>query len=194
MKQLAPDPSLPFSRPIMADHVRDSGLQLVVTADAAERAALAKVDGLDAIGMLVGDFTVLRHGRGGLRVHGEVRASVTQICVVSLEPFDTEVRTCVDMRYASPAESEAAQAQALLALEDATDKAQALAAMDNVPDPIENGRVDLGALAAEFLTLALDPYPRKPGAAFEADVAEPADDPAPASPFAALRALKAGED
>ena len=35
------------------------------------------------------------------------------------------------------------------------------------PDAIVDGKIDLGALAAEFLALGLDPYPRKPGASFE---------------------------
>ena len=35
--------------------------------------------------------------------------------------------------------------------------------------------VDLGAVATEFLLLGIDPYPRKPGAVFEAP---PAGDPA----------------
>ena len=34
-------------------------------------------------------------------------------------------------------------------------------------DPIMNGQIDLGALAAEFLALNLDLYPRKPGVTFE---------------------------
>ena len=31
-----------------------------------------------------------------------------------------------------------------------------------------DGKIDLGALAAEFFALGLDPYPRKPGAEFVA--------------------------
>ncbi|MND03201.1 hypothetical protein D3C83_229160 [compost metagenome] len=52
---------------------------------------------------------------------------------------------------------------------------------------LHGGTVDLGALAAEFLVLGIDPYPRKPGASFEAPAT--ADDPA-AHPFATLAALK----
>ena len=37
-----------------------------------------------------------------------------------------------------------------------------------------DGAIDLGAVATEFLLLGLDPYPRKPGAVFEAP---PAGDP-----------------
>jgi uncharacterized metal-binding protein YceD (DUF177 family) len=36
---------------------------------------------------------------------------------------------------------------------------------DDPPEPIRNGHIDLGELAAEQLSLALNPYPRAPGAA-----------------------------
>jgi len=48
------------------------------------------------------------------------------------------------------------------------------------------GKVDLGAIATEFLLLGIDPYPRKAGAEFAA--VKTADDSA--RPFAALEALK----
>jgi hypothetical protein len=59
------------------------------------------------------------------------------------------------------------------------------------PDAIVDGKIDLGALALEFLTLALDPYPRKPDVAFVGG--QDAKDAAEVSPFAALAALKKGE-
>jgi hypothetical protein len=52
------------------------------------------------------------------------------------------------------------------------------------PDPIVDGKIDLGALAAEFFALGLDPYPRKPGVEFEPPVEEEEDKE---SPFSALR-------
>jgi hypothetical protein len=56
------------------------------------------------------------------------------------------------------------------------------------PEPIENGMIDLGRVATDALYLAVDPYPRKPGAVFEpvVEAADPED-----HPFAALKALKA---
>jgi hypothetical protein len=50
-----------------------------------------------------------------------------------------------------------------------------------------NGIIDLGRLATDALFLAIDPYPRKPGAVFEADITAP--DPED-HPFAALKALQ----
>ena len=51
-------------------------------------------------------------------------------------------------------------------------------------------RIDLGALATEFLLIGIDPYPRKPDATFQAPEVE--DDST--RPFAALAALKKGPD
>ena len=55
------------------------------------------------------------------------------------------------------------------------------------PEAIINGIIDLGRLATDALFLAIDPYPRKPGAVFEAEVValDPED-----HPFAALKALQ----
>jgi hypothetical protein len=44
---------------------------------------------------------------------------------------------------------------------------------DDPPEPIVDGIIDLGAVTLEFLALALDPYPRKPGVSFDAGPAEP---------------------
>ena len=54
---------------------------------------------------------------------------------------------------------------------------------EDEPDPVIDGKIDLGALTAEFFALGLDPYPRKPGAVLDEERtnSEPTD-----SPFAAL--------
>jgi hypothetical protein len=54
------------------------------------------------------------------------------------------------------------------------------------PEPLVDGMVDLGKIATEFLILGIDPYPRKPGAAFVA----PPDKETAGKAFAALAALK----
>jgi hypothetical protein len=56
-----------------------------------------------------------------------------------------------------------------------------------VPEPIEDGVIDLGRLATDVLFLAIDPYPRKEGVVFEPRVAAP--DPEE-HPFAALKAFQ----
>ena len=61
------------------------------------------------------------------------------------------------------------------------------AAPSEEAEPLIGNSVDLGLLATEFLMLGIDPYPRKPGVAFDAP--EAAADPA-GHPFAALAALQ----
>jgi hypothetical protein len=58
--------------------------------------------------------------------------------------------------------------------------------MGEPPEPLENGIVDLGAVATEFLILGIDPYPRKPGAEFTPAKTRQEGE----HPFAALAALK----
>ena len=175
----------PFSRPLAVDDVRESGLRLKLQASEAECAELAADDGLVALRDLNVEVEVSRRGRDGLHVQGRVSAVVTQTCVLSLEPFEANVDEPFELDYAPEAEAAAAYERAMAQIEAAVDKAAVLAEQPDPPDPIINGKIDLGALAAEFLALALDPYPRKPGVEFDG-VAEPEK----ISPFAALEKLK----
>lgn len=173
----------PFSRPILVESVGEKGLRLNLEASAAECAALAELDGLAAISKLAIEAELTRRG-DRVFARGRVKGVVAQTCVVTLEPFDAQVDEPFEVEYAPEAIAEAAYARAMAEIEAAPDRAAALAEQPDPPDPIVNGRIDLGQLAAEFLALGLDPYPRKPGAEF-APVVE--DSP---SPFADLAKLK----
>lgn len=178
-----------FSRPLKVDDVPEAGLDLHLVANEAERARIAGADGLPGVAAFEAELRVTRRGKAGLRVVGEIRARFTQICVVTLEPFETELREPVDIVFAPQAEAEEAQARAAAEIATAHDKAAALAEQPDPPDAIVDGRVDPAALAAEFFALALDPWPRKPGAVFvEPAPAGPEDKPA--SPFEMLQKLK----
>jgi hypothetical protein len=149
---------------------------VTIEASPAEREALASFYNLPAIGVFTATLHIEPSGRGGARVTGAVHGEVTQICVVSLEPFAATVDEAVDVRFAPQAEEDSnrrtARETLTLSLADEDD-----------PDPMIDGKIDLGALAAEFFALGLDPYPRKPGVIFEPP-AEAADH---SLPFASLR-------
>lgn len=179
MKQRSPqDPSSApvWSAPVAVADIPETGRRLELVADGAAREAIAKVAGLAALPRLEAGFDLARQGPDGLRAVGRVSATVVQNCVVTLEPIESRIDEAVDLLFlpdAAPA-TEAAGVQGL----DAEDP----------PEPLRDGVVDLGAVATEFLLLGIDPYPRKPGAVFDAP---PAGDPA-SHPFAALGALKKG--
>jgi hypothetical protein len=154
----------PFARPVRVESVPEGGVEHVVEANEAERRALAALNGLPAIGRLTAKFALSRAGRGIIRVRGEVHAEATQTCIVSLEPFDVVLDEPVDVRFASPTGEGASRRRGPPIAEA---EAQAFAFDDeDEPDPVVDGRIDLGALAAEFMILGLDPYPRKPGVDF----------------------------
>jgi hypothetical protein len=159
----------PFFRPVRAESVPEGGLEHGIEASEAERQALAKLNGLPAIARLTAKFALNRAGRGIIRVRGDVHAEVTQTCVVSLEPFDVLLREPVDARFAPLAGEGPSRRGPPVAPAEAA--AFAIGEEDE-PDPIVDGRIDLGALATEFMILGLDPYPRKPGVDFNPPPAE----------------------
>ncbi|HVL71940.1 MAG TPA: DUF177 domain-containing protein [Beijerinckiaceae bacterium] len=167
---MTPESVGPLSRPVSVDRLPPEGAEVAVVATREECDALARDFKLPAIGSLEGRYRVTG-GPQRARVSGRVRAAITQICVVTLEPFDSVVEEEVEVDFA---ETEAARERP----DGETDF--------DPPDEIVGGRIDLGALTAEFLALGLDPYPRKPGVAFEPQAEGVPDD----SPFAALKRLK----
>jgi len=113
----------------------------------------------------------LSRGGAGVRVTGQVSARVGQTCVVTLEPIENGLEEQVDLMF-SLASTGASQ----------TDTKDG----DEPPEPLVDGKLDLGAIATEFLLLGIDPYPRKAGVEFAPVIA----DDGSAKPFAALEALK----
>ncbi len=162
--------------PVALDDVSERGLHFTLSADGATREAIATLAAIDGLPRLDAVFDVTRQGRG-LRVRGEVSGTVEQTCVVTLDPVTNEVREKVDLAFEPPGAAEVAAAE----LEAVLDPDQA-----DPPEPLIDGRIDLGRIATEFLVLGVDPYPRKPDAVFASPAAGEGTD----SPFAALAGLK----
>ncbi|MFI5012867.1 MAG: YceD family protein [Hyphomicrobiales bacterium] len=164
----------PFRRPILVADLPRIGLDVIVTASPEECVAIAREFKLPAIEALSGAYHVAATPKGA-RVKGEVVARVRQTCVVSLEPFEAELREPVDLAFARPQDGGGAHSG---------DRAISISPEDeDPPEPLLDGTVDLGAVTLEFLALGLDPYPRKPGA--ELPAAKQGAEQSP-SPFAAL--------
>jgi uncharacterized metal-binding protein YceD (DUF177 family) len=165
-------PNYPWNVPVAAEAIPEAGLHIKIEAPAEMRTEIARLANLRELPALSAVFDLSRRG-AGVHVTGTVSAQVGQTCVVSLEPLDSAVDEPVDLRFAP----QAAEAK--------TDEISAYAEKEP-PEPLVGGKVDLGAIATEFLMLGIDPYPRKPGAQFAAPQAEPGGE----HPFAALEALK----
>jgi len=113
-------------------------------------------------------------------LHATVGATVTQSCVVTLEPVRTRIDEEISRRFLSEVEELSVEHQ-ILPEDDDT--------VEMLTDPI-----DLGLVASEAIALALPSYPRADGAALsDAVFSEPGVKPLrdeDLKPFSALAALK----
>lgn len=170
----------PWSVPIAVEQIPETGLHREIEADRATRDAMAEVAGLREILSASASIDVTPDSGGRFHAVGRVRARIGQTCVVTLDPIESDIDEPIDLILAPPE-----QIPALADLVDDADESEA--EVPDPPEPIENGKIDLGRLATDALFLAIDPYPRKPDAVFEPLVA--AADPED-HPFAALKALQ----
>lgn len=168
----------PWSATVRVDDVPETGRRVELEASEDTRAALAAPAGVDAVEHLTAAFDLTRRGDDGLHVTGRLNATVRQTCVVTLEPVVSKIEEAIDIDFTP--------AREIAATEIGEGETHLVRSADD-PEPLVNGVVDLGLLATEFLILGVDPYPRKPGVAFE--VPKVAADPA-ANPFAALAGWK----
>jgi len=150
-----------------------------IALDAGQRGDVAADLGLEALMLLEAEVR-LSAWHDGLRIEADWRAEVTQICGVSLDPFDSALAGVfsVDVVPAGSLHApEAGDVEIVLDLD-----------ADDPPDVVEGDVVDVGAYVIEHLALEIDPFPRKPGVEFEPPEPEPET-----SPFAVLRAIKPRE-
>jgi hypothetical protein len=158
-------------RPIIAHRLGADPTTVVVTATPEECAAITQRLGIGGVESLECRF-VLRRGdelpdykrRGVIVCTGDLRASVVQDCVMTLEPFESPVVEKFRLLFV----------RAGTETEDLDPEAD-----DEVA--YEDDLIDLGEASVEQLALALDPYPRRPGAELPSDLGGEQ-----LSPFAAL--------
>jgi len=144
-----------LSRPLPVASIGPRHDDIVVEADAKERAMIAARLGLPAVERLRCRFRLASPVSRTVVARGELSASVVQTCVVTLEDFPAEIAERFEVRFV-PAGTES----------DDLDP--------EVPDDIGyvGDVIDLGEAATEQLALALDPYPRRPGTVLPEGVVE----------------------
>ena len=159
-----------FSRPVALARIPPGGREERFDAKPAERDALARRFGIPAINRLTAVLRLRPEPGGTFSAEGRLSAEVVQACVVTLDPVTQQVEEPVALRIL-PEGAEASEDP-------------------EGPDEIEaeGDAADLGEALAEQLSLALDPYPRAPGAALPQEGEGGAE--APSGPFAALASLR----
>jgi len=164
----------PISQPFELGRLGQAGVEIVIAPakeDLARIAAWAGVDAVEAFGARI-ELAKITPTRFALEA--TVEADIVQSCVVTLDP--------VRSRIARSFRRDLFLTQAKPSLD-----VEVAPVDEDGREEIASLRYDLAVPVLEELALAIDPYPRAPGVAFEAP-ADPADEPV--HPFAALKALK----
>ncbi len=164
-----------FSRPYRLDSLGDVPRPVSIEAKEAERAALASRFGLIALDQLSATAELVRAG-DVVTATGRLWARAVQHCVASGEPVPATIDEAFALRLAPGI--------------DETPLDEIELREDDLDELSHDGNVvDLGEAVAQTLALALDPFPRAPGAEDklrEAGVVAEED----IGPFAALKALR----
>ena len=158
--------------------IPEVGLPVTREATAEERAAVATAMDLVACTRLVARFEVTPATAGRFLLMGSVDVTVMQTCVVTLEE--------IERRYSAPLDLEFWPAETL-----AEDEEGDIDPLGADREPIEDGRIDVGRVVYEELASAIDPFPRRDGAAVDWEDKEGA---ARTHPFAQLARLKRSDD
>lgn len=166
-----------FSRPLAAERIGSQALRREVVAEAGEREALARRFGLLSLDRLTATLELRRQAGDVIGLTGHLVGDVVQSCVVSLAPVPAHIETDFEASFS------AGKTQLPEIEVDPLGRDE--------PDPLIDGQIDLGETIAQQLAIALDPYPRAPGAALHpGDFAETEEQTGKKRPFAALAALK----
>ncbi len=169
----------PFSRIIALD-ANTTDLEGRIEAKPSERERLGAFYRINELASLTLDYRFDPLPSGCYRLTGDLRAELTQLCGVTLEPVEEVIRENVSLEF---------WPEQRIAREDFHSEPEDVLESDP-PEPIVNGRIDLGHLAAEIFATAINPYPRKQDVAFEWTDPKAAAEADASKPFAALARLK----
>ncbi len=140
-----------FSHVVRIDRIGAEPTRLRLEAGAEERENLARRFALVAVDMLAAELELRRSGED-VTVEGRLQADVVQSCVATAEPVPAQVEEDFTLRFRPAPEPGRPDEEVELSDEE----------LDTLF--YEGAQIDLGEAVAETLALALDPYPRAPGA------------------------------
>lgn len=160
------------------DEINVAGRSFERTATSEQCWALANALGLLTCDGLTAKYTLKQKPGNSFQLNGTLQAKGTQACVVSLEPVDFDIDEVVAVTF-TPKED-------IVDVE--PDEELDALALDDV-EPYSGNVLDAGRVFYYHFSANLDPYPRKPGVAFDAPAPKPGEGET-THPFAVLEKLK----
>jgi uncharacterized metal-binding protein YceD (DUF177 family) len=146
-----------LERIVDLDRMGAGGNAVDIVASEGERAALAKRFGFLGLPAFSARVTVDRRIGGQVVVEGRLRGKIVQACVLTLDPVTQELDDAFRLVFKKDLADE----------RDPESGEAVLSAHADSPEPLSGNLLDVGEIVAEQLSLAADPYPRRPGAKLE---------------------------
>ena len=146
-----------IERIVDLDRMGNNGTAVDIVASDGERAALTKRFGFLDLPAFSARVTVDRRIGGQIVVEGRLRGKVVQACVLTLDPVTQELDDAFRLVFKKDLADE----------RDPESGEAVLSAHADSPEPLPGNLLDVGEIVAEQLSLAADPYPRRPGAKLE---------------------------
>lgn len=198
-----------FSRIVTLKDIMSSAapLNMAIIAEQGELDALAKrfdllgISSLSANVRLTPIATLVKGVKDSetmpdILLEADFKANLTQTCSVSLEPVEDEIKAYISQifspRWQAVDDGESADFEEdgeFIEFADVDDENDIT---PEPPEPIINGKIDIGEFIAEELAVRINPFPRKKGVEFEWVSDDSDSSGAGSGPFAALAALKDG--
>jgi hypothetical protein len=191
---LAPE----WSHPVDAEMIMIRQTHMTIAPDADQLQRLTKRLNILSLDFLSADIALGRDSRNMIiHIEGTFHAKIQQECVITLVPIMTEIKEDFEAWYADPE-------QAVSLTKVRYDKQAKKGRIETPildesedPEPVIEGKIDLGELVTQHLSLAIDPYPHAEGAEHKyAESAENAEEMPEIrkNPFAALKNWKSRKD
>jgi uncharacterized metal-binding protein YceD (DUF177 family) len=169
-------PDVPFEKFVDLSSLSEAGMDVVLAPNESERALIAEWAEVSAVPSFNAQIALKRVSPSRFSYAATLKAEVVQPCGVTLEPVTQTIEQAFTRELHLT--HTARHRPELVELSPG-------AGEDEAPEEIESTRYDAAGPVLEEFSLAVDPYPRAPGVAYEAPEEEK-----PESPFAVLARLK----
>lgn len=134
----------------------------ISAADDVRKALCVRLE-LAVISSLSADVTLHREKGNVIHVNGLMKANVTQHCVVTMDPVQTQIEQTFEGWYADQDRIVMLAKARHERLGRLTDSEIPILEEKEDPEPLANGMIDIGELIVQSLSLALDDFPRRRG-------------------------------
>lgn len=173
-----------FSFPVKVGHISANAVTVRISADPSDLARLKAQWDVREVRSFEAEVALGRWKRDGVRLKGHVIVSIIQDCVVTLDPVAQQIEEDFEAIFL-PESSRLAKR-----MQDGSAEIVLDPEGPDLPETFTGDSIDVGAVAAEFAALAIDPYPRKPGVDFADRIESDSSQDKKPSPFAVLQSLK----